>query len=288
MSNGTPRGALRESGRPGSKRRRWPWVVTALVVVLAAAGVYVAFQNARSVTLAAFSPAPGAVLNSRPLTVSYALPRFVPGTGTVSLSVDGQALPADKVILQPELVQTAIVLPDGEHTVTLDYRSGNLFSRHLTRTWSFLVDTTPPEVSIASPASFPLLKARSTDLSLRLSEEAVVALTLDGDPVHVDPSGPPGRPLDAALTAGEGRHLLALRAVDQAGNVTTGQWQVLVDYRAPSVAVEGHLRRGGVERAELSGGDLHHLRLLSRGAKGRSQARRRSPRPRRRRSHDPE
>ncbi len=239
MGNGTPGGTLRERGRRGSSRRRWPWAVLVLVVVVAAVGAYLAVQNARSVTLAAFSPAPGAVLNSRPLTVSYALPRFVPGTGTVSLSVDGQALPLDKISLRPGLVQTELGLPDGEHTVTLDYRSGNLFSRHLSRTWSFLVDTTPPEVSIASPASFPLLVAKSSELGLRLSEEAVVALTLDGDPVLVDPTGPPGGPLDAALTAGEGVHLLALRAVDQAGNVSTGQWQVLVDYRAPVVAVEG-------------------------------------------------
>jgi hypothetical protein len=156
MSNASPRATLRESGgRASSHRRRWPWVVLAVAALVVAAGVFVAVQNARSVSLGAFSPAPGALLNSRPLSVTYGLPRFVPGRGTVSLSVDGQALPPQVVVLQPEMVRAEVSLPDGEHTVTLEYESSNLFSRHLARSWTFVVDTVAPEVSIASPASFP-------------------------------------------------------------------------------------------------------------------------------------
>jgi lipoprotein-anchoring transpeptidase ErfK/SrfK len=240
MSNATPRGTVRESDGPApSHRRRWPWVVLAVAVAVVAAGVFLAVQNAHSVSLGAFSPAPGAILNSQPVTVTYGLPRFVPGKGTVSLSVDGLALPPQDIVLQPGMVQADISLPDGEHAVALEYESSNLFSRHLARSWTFVVDTVAPEVSVASPASFPLLTARSTDLALDLTEEAVVTLTLDGDGVTVDPAGRPGEPLEAKVVPEEGRHMLALKAIDRAGNVTTKQWGLIVDYKAPAVRVDG-------------------------------------------------
>jgi hypothetical protein len=89
-----------------------------------------------------------------------------------------------------------------------------------------------------------LLTARSTDLALSLTEEAVVTLTLDGDGVTVDPAGQPGEPLEAKVVPEEGRHVLALKAIDRAGNVTNKLWGLIVDYKAPAVTVDGISEEG--------------------------------------------
>jgi lipoprotein-anchoring transpeptidase ErfK/SrfK len=211
------------------------------VVVLAvlAAGVFLIFQNAQAVVLGEFSPAPGSLLKSRPVSVSYELERYVPGKGAVTLVVDGQTVPAGELALRPGLMQARVTLPDGEHTVRLEYDSGNLFSRHLERTWTFAVDTTPPAVTVTKPASFPLLSARGNELALELSEDALVTLTVDGETQHVDPAGSPSEPRKARLSIDEGEHTMVLKATDEAGNVTTKEWDLLADYEAPSVTVKG-------------------------------------------------
>jgi lipoprotein-anchoring transpeptidase ErfK/SrfK len=235
-------GALtRESAkRPAHRRRlRWLWPVLVIVVLAVAAGAFLAVEDSRTVALGEISPASGALLNTRPVIVSCGLFRFVPGRGTVSLSVDGQPVQAGDVTLQPGMVQARLALAEGEHTIGLEYDSSNVFSRHLARTWNVSVDTTAPGVSVASPASFPLLRAKSTDIGLDLTEAATVTLTLDGAALSPVPAESSGGALKATIVAGEGEHVLALKASDDAGNVTNKQWDIVVDYKAPEVTAEG-------------------------------------------------
>ena len=230
----------RSDRRPARRRRRWLLPVMVLVVVLAiAAGVFFAVQHSRAVALGEVSPEPGSLGNSRPVTISSGLPRFVPGRGSVSLAIDGQPVAAGDLILQPGLVQTRVALPDGDHTVVLEYASGDMFSKHLARSWSFSVDTTPPSVTVGSPASFPLLQARSSDVALDLTEGASVALTLDGGALTVDPAGSSGGSVKATIVAEEGEHVLVLTATDSAGNITSKRWDLVVDYNAPKVTANG-------------------------------------------------
>ena len=86
-------------------------------------------------------------------------------------------------------MQARLTLPDGEHTVALAYDSGDLFSRHLDQTWTFNVDTTAPAITVGSPATFPLLGARSSEIALRFSEAARLRFTLDGVGLAVDTGG---------------------------------------------------------------------------------------------------
>jgi lipoprotein-anchoring transpeptidase ErfK/SrfK len=232
-------GATPARGRRRSKRLRWLWPVAAVIVVAAAVGVFLLVQDARSVGLGAISPAPDSLLGDRPLTISCELSHFVPGRGSVVLTVDGQPLPAADVILRPGAVQARLTLPDGRHTVALAYDSGNLFSRHLSRTWTFGVDTSAPVVTVDSPSGFPLLGARSTDIALQLSEPATASLTLDGADVPVHSGGSAATEVRATLVADEGEHVLAVAATDEAGNLTTQQWNVVVDYQAPRLTVVG-------------------------------------------------
>ncbi len=240
-ANDSDGGMTRRSGRrpPRRRRRRWLWPVLALVVLAIAAGAFLAIQHSRAVALGEVSPESGSLGNSRPVTISCGLPRFVPGRGSLSLAIDGQVVPAGDLILQPGVVQTRATLPDGDHTVVIEYDSSNVFAQHLARSWSFSVDTAPPAVTVDSPASFPLLRARSSDLTLGMTEEAAVALTLDGEAVTVDPARSSGGSLKTTIVADEGEHVLALTATDSAGNVATMQWDLVVDYKAPELTANG-------------------------------------------------
>ena len=230
-------GATPLPGRRRSRRVRRLWPVFALIMVAAAAGIFLLVQDAGSVSLGAISPAPDSALNARPFTISCELTHFVPGKGSVVLSVDGQALPAGGVTLRPGGVQAQLTLPDGEHTVALSYESGNVFSRHLSRTWRFSVDTTAPTVAVVSPSAFPVLSARSSDIALRLSEAATVSLSLDGVSVAVDPAGAVADSVRATLVADEGQHALVAGVTAAAGNVPTQRWDLIVDYQAPKLTV---------------------------------------------------
>lgn len=221
------------------RRRRWLWPLLAVVVLAVAAGVFFAVQDSRAVALGETSPAAGSLLNTRPVIVSCGLSRFVPGRGSVTLVVDGQAVPTGDLVLQPGMVQARLALADGHHTAALQYDSSNVFSRHLSRTWDFSVDTVPPAVTVVAPTSFPLLNARSSDVALNITEEGTVALTLDGEPLQAAPAGSSGRSLEASVVAEEGEHVLAATATDSAGNITTEQWHLVVDSKAPMVTASG-------------------------------------------------
>ena len=227
-------GATPSPSRRRSKLVRRFWPVAALVV---AAGIFLAFQDGGSVSLGAISPAPESSVGARPFSVSCELAHFVPGKGTVVLSVDGQALPVADVTLRTGGVQARLTLPDGQHTVALSYESGGLLSRHLSRSWRFTVDTEAPKVTVASPSTFPVLSAKSSGIVLRLSEPATVSLSLDGASLALDPAGSTADTVKATVAAEEGRHVLVAGVTDSAGNVSTLSWDLMVDYRAPVLTV---------------------------------------------------
>jgi lipoprotein-anchoring transpeptidase ErfK/SrfK len=243
--NGTPQsdapeGEIRRSDRRTERRRpRWLWPVAAGLVVAIAAGVFLAVEGSRAVAVDAISPADGSMLSAQPVTISCSLSHLTPGEGTLALTIDGQSVPAADLQVKPGLVQASVPLDEGRHTARLVYESGNLFSGHLEREWSFGVDTTAPAVTVAAPGAFPLLTTRSSDLALALTEAADVVLTLDGGVVSVDASGAPQGPVKATVVADEGVHALALTATDAAGNVITQRWDLRVDYSAPVVTAKG-------------------------------------------------
>jgi lipoprotein-anchoring transpeptidase ErfK/SrfK len=241
-TTGIDRGGAAAHGGRRRRRRLWIWPVTVIVLMAIAAGVYLAFQDSRAVALGSISPAPDSLLSTRPVTVFCELTRFLPGRGTVTMTVDGRPIAAGGVVVRPGFAQAELSLADGPHTVVVAYDSTNLFSRHVERSWGFSVDTTPPTVSVASPASFPLLTAHSTRIALDLSEAGSASLTLDGAPVALASGGEAATAATVAkadLVAEEGKHVLAATAADEAGNVTTEHWDLMVDYKAPKLSVAG-------------------------------------------------
>jgi len=138
--------------------RWWGWTIFALVIVMVAAGGFVWTEHALSVQMATVSPVQGARLASSSVKITCALPGFAPGRGSVSVTVDGKPVDSAAVALHTDGVEATVSLPDGAHTVDVEYNSANIFSRRLSRSWGFSIDTTAPEVHVVSPspAALPL------------------------------------------------------------------------------------------------------------------------------------
>lgn len=227
-----------EGGRR-KRRRLWVWPLLAVVVLGIAAAAFFIVQGSRAVALDAISPPPDSVIDTRPVSISCELSRFVPGKGVLTLTVDGKAVSGADLVTREGLVKADLTLADGPHTVALAYESGGVLSHRVDQSWKFSVDTAAPTVSVGSPAWFPSLTARNTDMTFTFSEPATATLTLDGAQVavHALDSAAPGA--KATVVADEGEHVLALTATDKAGNVTTQKWDLVVDYQAPQLSTEG-------------------------------------------------
>ncbi len=234
---------LNDSGklyRVGAKRRRrraWVWPVVALILAAAAAGVFLLVESSRGVSLASISPAPDSLLNTQSLTISAELSGYQPGRGALSVTLDGQPVAAGDLVLQPGAVQARVTVADGPHTVALSYDAHTVLTHRVDRTWQFTIDTAAPQVAVKSPATFPRLGARSSAVAFSVSEAGKATLTLDGTDVEVD-AGTAGL-LKATIVAAEGPHVLVLHALDNAGNGTTRQWDLMVDSQPPALAAEG-------------------------------------------------
>ncbi len=240
MSDSTGSDTGREGSMDGVRRRRRSrlWALIGVAVVAVAVAVFLAVEDSQAVTLGAISPAPQALVKARPATISCELTRYVPGRGSVTVTVDGVPIPAADITLREGQVQASVDLADGEHSIAVAYESSNVFSRHVDRSWAFVVDTTSPTVVVDGPSSFPRLTARSSSVRFSLSEPATVSLALDGVDVPCD-AGEAATTADGTIVTAEGTHVLALTARDMAGNVATQQWDLVVDYKAPVIECEG-------------------------------------------------
>lgn len=223
----------------GTRRKRWlRWWVWALVGVLAlvaGGGGFIWVEQARSVELGETAPVDGSVLGESAVTISSALPGYVPGRGTVTLLVDGQALDLGQLVLEEGAVTADLSLDDGRHEVALQYTSSNVFSRQLARTWSFSVDTTAPNIDVLSPVTSGLLEDQVTHVEVEVDEPATVELHVDGEPRVMDAGGEAVGPFVADLALSEGEHSFVLSAVDPVGNSSSFEWQALADYESPVI-----------------------------------------------------
>ncbi|MGI5939474.1 MAG: L,D-transpeptidase family protein [Thermoleophilia bacterium] len=242
----------------------WGWVAVGVAVVVIAAGAFVGVEYARSTKLGDLSPAENEIVASDTVTISCALAGYEPGEGKVSLALDGKAVSSDDLSLQSGLVSTRATVEDGPHTVTLDYTSSNLFSRHISHTWTFTVDTTAPKLTIDSPSAPATLGKKTTHFVIRADEEATIHLTVDGEPVDLTTTSGTvtTAPTTAAaaktttaaatiatvaqgdVTMAEGEHTLVLTATDAAGNRTSKEWKAWVDYQAPVVTLDSGPKDG--------------------------------------------
>lgn len=122
-------------------------------------------------------------------------------------------------------------LPDGSHTVTATATSP--FGT-ATDVVTFEIDTSPPVVTITSPANGATLAEQPISLTGTVADASpIVGLRIDGDPIFV------ASPFSTTAALVEGPNTITVDATDAAGNV--GSAQVSVTYQpslALSIAIE--------------------------------------------------
>jgi len=204
-----------------------------VAVIGIAAGGFVWVEHASVVRAASASPQENAYLNSKSVTLSWSLTGYRPGKGAISLIVDGAQVADPSLALKPGEVQASLTLADGSHTARMDYNSSNVFSRHLSRSWTFTVDTTPPVIQMISPSSLTVLGSATTSFEAGFSEPvATASLLVDGTRTPLDVKGETGQ---CVVKLSEGNHQFIVSVTDLAGNTTTKRWQALAEFGAPKV-----------------------------------------------------
>lgn len=119
-------------------------------------------------------------------------------------------------------------LADGLHSVTLDVadRVGNRASR----SWSFFIDTTPPVITVTSPANQALSPVLAVQISGTLSEAA--SLVIAGQSVTLN-----GDSFEHPLLLTPGSNTITLVAVDAAGNRGSTTLTLWADNTPPIITV---------------------------------------------------
>lgn len=205
--------------------------VTALVGVLAIAGVLVARAYAQRPVVDAVSPAPGAVVNGE-MPVRIVL-RSPDEATAVRVAIDGEDASAGVRRTDAGAEVDLPDLPDGEHTVDVAVDSTGLVGGTATYRWRFRTDATPPPVQLTPTQGWT-------------------------DTARIDGISEPGATITAAWSGGrastgtddngsftlvpaveEGRTAIQLTATDQAGNTTQVLRAVQVDATRPKVRLSG-------------------------------------------------
>ncbi len=239
--------------------RWWGWTILALVIVMVAAGGFVWTEHALSVQMATVSPVQGARLASSSVKITCALPGFAPGRGSVSVTVDGRLVDSAAVALHTDGIEATVSLADGAHTVDVEYNSANIFSRHLSQSWGFSIDTTAPEVHVVSPSPATILSQKANHFLATFNEDATATLLIDGKAVPLtagdpssstttsvaaatatssDPVSSGIRSVEADFSLPQGKHEFDLTVTDALGNRTVQKWEAIADYKAPTIKSE--------------------------------------------------
>ena len=158
------------------------------------------------------SPSAGVTRNNMPL-LSYTV-----SDGTVVVKVDG-------VIVNKVSGDSLDLLSDGTHTVRVESTdaAGNTGFAEI----NFTVDTTPPIVSIASPAA---LSNDNTPLLSYSASDGTVVVKVDGIAVNKVS----GNDLDPL---GDGTHSVRVESTDTVGNTGFAEVTFTIDTIAPAVSI---------------------------------------------------
>ncbi len=129
----------------------------------------------------------------------------------------------------PTIYTHPVTIPDGKHTLYY-YAVDHQGNKEKVHSVSFLVDTTPPVITIISPKNGAVLNTKKCTIVGKTEKDATV--TINGKNVPVDSNG--NFTFTVQIT---GKTTFKIVATDLAGNKTVLNWSVSLDTTPPKLVV---------------------------------------------------
>ncbi len=211
-------------------------VVIAAVGMLALGGAvaFGAIQYAGRAQIAGTTPAPeGAVATHRPVLAVQTT--NVSRLSDLRVRVDGRDVTGRARGDGSRILIPTAGLRDGRHTAQVRFSTSNLFSRTVSRTWAFTVDTRRPALALARPAPGAVANRHRVRFAGRAEPLSRVKVTWKGGARSVAVARDGTWSVLARLP--EGRVAASVVATDRAGNGTGTSRGVLVDTSAPRLVI---------------------------------------------------
>lgn len=153
------------------------------------------------------------------------------------VTIDGTDVTAKVGGAGDGIVVEAPNLTEGTHTMSVSYSASNLFSRGASAEWSFAVDRKAPALKVNVPIGDGV-NTRDVRFAGTTQPGSIVQASWKGGQVAVKSDASTGSwSMQAGLP--EGRSTVAFTATDEAGNTTTKTRKIIVDTRAPTLALAG-------------------------------------------------
>ncbi len=214
------------------RRRRWPYLVAAGLVLVAAV---VGWQLWRVPWVSATTPVPDAYVSSGAPLVRLHV-RNLERLTDVRVFFAGRDVTAATTVAGDELSFTPPDdLADGAYVVRFSARASNLFRRHVVQEWTFTVDTTDPKLDVDPLHQDGKITTDPAVFTGR-SEPGAVVTAAAGDITQsatVEADG--GFRVELALP--EGPTEVVLGVTDRAGNTVSRTLSLYVDPTPPNLEV---------------------------------------------------
>ena len=186
------------------------------------------------------SPSNGAYIASNQPNIVFTVTDETNGSGvkidSLSVKIDGSAITSGitktAITNGYSVTVTPSTLSDGSHTVTINC-ADNDGNRATEKSTTFTVDTVPPVLNVTSPDD-GLITNKSTVVVAGTTNDSTsspVTLTVNGNTVSVGSDGS----FSTTVTLSEGENTITIKAVDQAGKVSTVTRTVTLDSSTPVI-----------------------------------------------------
>ena len=147
-------------------------------VALIAAVAFAVWQLIERPSVTEPLPGPGSSVSDATPRIAFTVPSEE-RLGDLTVLLDGRDVTSrvrgagEQAALTP-----GAKLAEGDHQVEVQFSTGNVFARTVTRDWTFTVDTTAPRLAVATPAKGALSPRASTIFSGTAEPGALVAVAV--------------------------------------------------------------------------------------------------------------
>jgi lipoprotein-anchoring transpeptidase ErfK/SrfK len=214
----------------GFARHRYLYIALTAALAL---GAFAAYELITAPRISAVTPSSGAFTRDSTVAVSVRIPGL-DRLREVEVTIDGT--PMSRIDRDGDLVTLSTgPLDDGSHIVRFTGTSINVFSRRVSKTWRFTVDTVAPPLTVTTP-TFARVATTSPLVVEGETEPGAEVSVARGSATATTTAGPDGR-FSTALDARDGRDRLRVVSSDAAGNATDLGAMLIVDAQPPSLSV---------------------------------------------------